>query len=654
MRFQTIVRLASFCLLSIFLLIAWVSVQFTQRQLHAEIEQEIIRAQTAFTILQNELGQMLLSIADLLASDAQIKQLIWEGRKHLRAEGGSAGGPQTAITRALLMQRIFAQWERMERDIDLRQLHFHIAPEGVSFLRMIALESFGDDLLSVRPLVADVQRDGMARSGFEIGPTFAGLRAVAPIRAPAYNLSGAFEIIGSLEVGVSVAGHIERLSAFTQTGYGLLLNADSGVSHMQEGYQPPRIGEDYLLAASRPELQDWLHQQRLPEYAQRWQQFRISQAQQTFEVVRFPLYEYTAHSKASGLPVGSVILWIEISPYLQEFHTSRRYTLVLVAAGYLVTQIMLFLLLNHSRQEWQIQLDESTQAIRHLSQQNTLLLNTVGEGIIGLNRHGKVTFANPSALSLLKYERSALLGKDHRHTFHRLHPPHDCAILQSLADGQTRQTEDRFMAADGIILSVLLTVAPMEQGHCRIGVALVFRDISEMKAKEAHLLEMATTDALTGVANRRCFMEKLKTQYERLIRLHEPCAVIMADLDFFKRINDTYGHAAGDTVLQQFSRITQSNLRKMDLLGRIGGEEFAILMPGKTVEEALPAAQRIRHAIEQAHIHADGQPQPIQITVSMGISAVNPRDTTLDAVLKRADEALYTAKQNGRNRIECA
>lgn len=174
-----------------------------------------------------------------------------------------------------------------------------------------------------------------------------------------------------------------------------------------------------------------------------------------------------------------------------------------------------------------------------------------------------------------------------------------------------------------------------------------------IEAAETALAEVqaiATTDALTGLLNRRAFMAGMADELARLKR-HEllEASVLMLDLDHFKRINDDYGHAAGDFVLQHFGAIVAANLRQEDRGGRIGGEEFAILLPATDVDHALAFAERLRGLVAAARIPWLGK--ELQITVSIGIAGLAAGDAEPGTALASADRALYAAKHAGRNRV---
>lgn len=173
-------------------------------------------------------------------------------------------------------------------------------------------------------------------------------------------------------------------------------------------------------------------------------------------------------------------------------------------------------------------------------------------------------------------------------------------------------------------------------------------DITERKKMEADLMELATTDPLTGVANRRHFLEQVEMELSRFKRHGTPAALLMLDIDYFKRVNDVYGHAAGDAVLIHFSRQACMRLRHTDLFGRLGGEEFGVLLPSTDIEGAQEFAEQIRQNIADNPIDSDKG--PITITVSIGVAEFSPSDEAPDSILARADAALYRAKQGGRNR----
>ncbi|QEL64072.1 diguanylate cyclase [Oryzomicrobium terrae] len=173
------------------------------------------------------------------------------------------------------------------------------------------------------------------------------------------------------------------------------------------------------------------------------------------------------------------------------------------------------------------------------------------------------------------------------------------------------------------------------------------RSLAVLARHHAELQRLATTDILTGCANRGRFLDLLGSEFARAKRYGQPLAVLVADLDYFKRINDTHGHAAGDAALVAFARVVRSSLRSIDVLSRFGGEEFAILLPNTDQEAALQVAERVRALVDGIVITLPGA--NLGFTASLGVAALTPADADIDALLARADRALYAAKADGRN-----
>jgi diguanylate cyclase (GGDEF)-like protein len=202
---------------------------------------------------------------------------------------------------------------------------------------------------------------------------------------------------------------------------------------------------------------------------------------------------------------------------------------------------------------------------------------------------------------------------------------------------------------DGSLYHEELSIAPVKDATGEITHFIgIKNDISERKQLEEQLQKMANTDPLTELYNRRVFLEQLAQETARLARFeNQSAALLMLDLDYFKRINDTYGHSTGDEVLRKFASIVREISRTIDIPARLGGEEFAILLPGATKADAMAMAERLRQQIANAVIpHKKGS---VRITVSIGAAALSADDSGGDQVLSHADAALYKAKEAGRN-----
>ena len=172
----------------------------------------------------------------------------------------------------------------------------------------------------------------------------------------------------------------------------------------------------------------------------------------------------------------------------------------------------------------------------------------------------------------------------------------------------------------------------------------------KLAEKNVQLAELAVTDALTGVFNRRHLDETLDEMFEHSLRLHESLSLVMFDIDHFKNVNDTHGHQAGDVVLSQFAQLLKGAARDIDRIGRYGGEEFMVLLPGTVLDAGVTFAERVRQEVEAHQFEYDGG--ALTCTVSAGVASwPYPRVQSRLLLIKAADDALYVAKSIGRNRV---
>jgi len=191
------------------------------------------------------------------------------------------------------------------------------------------------------------------------------------------------------------------------------------------------------------------------------------------------------------------------------------------------------------------------------------------------------------------------------------------------------------------------------RAHLHAGKRILDLQQELISARDA-LRVQATHDPLTGLWNHAAIFDILRRELERAQRQGTSLGVVMADLDHFKQINDTYGHPAGDTVLREATRRMQSAVRTYDSIGRYGGEEFLIVVPGADEASALQQAERLRVSVSKAPVELD-QSSTIPLTISLGVTApAEPKVSSLDSLLRAADLALYEAKRKGRNRVEMA
>ena len=188
--------------------------------------------------------------------------------------------------------------------------------------------------------------------------------------------------------------------------------------------------------------------------------------------------------------------------------------------------------------------------------------------------------------------------------------------------------------------------------HARAARSRQKRYQDRLQANYEANLSMALTDSLTGLYNRRYVMAHLERLIDMSGEANKQFAIITFDIDHFKKVNDTYGHAAGDDVLREFASRISVSMRNFDLMGRIGGEEFIAVLPDTALDTAQMVAERFRVAIADRPFPISVPGGPIQVTTSLGITIAGASGDTVAELLRRGDDALYAAKRNGRNRVE--
>lgn len=209
---------------------------------------------------------------------------------------------------------------------------------------------------------------------------------------------------------------------------------------------------------------------------------------------------------------------------------------------------------------------------------------------------------------------------------------------------------EKFVAGAWVNTKIIDTIQDVHESD-QVKMRGIIQDITEQKEFQSRLEKLANTDVLTGCASRRFFMERAEEELLRVRRYGGELSMLMLDLDHFKNVNDLHGHEVGDSVLKKFVQVCQALLRDVDVLGRLGGEEFAVMLPQTASEQALNIAERVCQAVAAADVPLQTGP-PIHVTTSIGIASLGAGDTSIGVLLNRADTALYKAKDAGRNRIQ--
>ncbi len=297
-------------------------------------------------------------------------------------------------------------------------------------------------------------------------------------------------------------------------------------------------------------------------------------------------------------------------------------------------------------------------ALREEKERAQITLESIGDGVITTDVDGAITYMNPAAEALTHWNSVQAQGLPLAALFSLLDDdaqPDGFTLIEHIVKGQLRGGSEHaktIQRLDGSTVSVTLVGAPIRSAGRVSGAVLVLHDMTQERQYIANLSWQATHDALTGLANRREF------EY-RLEQVLHPAggqqggrhALMFLDLDQFKLVNDTCGHAAGDELLRHICALLQSDLREGDTLARLGGDEFGILLENCPASAAEKIAESLRHTVQNLHFVWKGR--PFMTTVSIGLVHLSSQTpTTLETSLRAADMACYMAKEKGRNRVQ--
>ena len=287
-------------------------------------------------------------------------------------------------------------------------------------------------------------------------------------------------------------------------------------------------------------------------------------------------------------------------------------------------------------------LRETERNIQHLFKNTTDIYYRI-------DAQGKVLMASPAVERILGFSCESVIGRDSSE-FYADPMERDALVEALLRDGNVSDYEVTLRHKDGAPVHVSISShALLDDDGNYLAVEGVMRDISERKRLETKLRELAVRDELTGILNRRAFLGKAEEALRRAHRHGRPLAFMILDIDWFKQINDRFGHLAGDYVLRRFADTVAGCLRDIDHFGRLGGEEFGLLLDRCEMQQAREVGERIRDAVSRLQLRYKAS--IITLTVSTGATLSEPGDECVETLIDRADKALYSAKREGRNRV---
>ena len=333
-------------------------------------------------------------------------------------------------------------------------------------------------------------------------------------------------------------------------------------------------------------------------------------------------------------------------------------------AGRRQSQVLSLTLLKLDAERLMAVISDVTQSVRRdreLRQSqawiNTLAIGLTDYALVSLDQRGCIQDWNPSIERITGFSAEQVSGRS-LSMFYPADAISEQRVLDRLHEADRTGwslDEGWCMRADNSRYWGSCLIAPLhDRDECSTqdehAYSLIIRDVSDRREAAEALLKAVSCDHLTGLYNRRAFFEAAELEMQRWARFPRPMSLVMIDADHFKRINDQYGHAAGDAVLRHLAAGMSATFRAMDVLARLGGEEFVVLLPDTTLEGAEAVARRFCQLIAGQSVEVGDQ--AIRYTVSAGIATMDEDVANIDALMQRADEALYAAKAGGRNRVE--
>lgn len=315
--------------------------------------------------------------------------------------------------------------------------------------------------------------------------------------------------------------------------------------------------------------------------------------------------------------------------------------------------------------------EQSSQSREHDARLAWIIENT-REPVVVTNPERQITWCNRAFLGVTGYSMAEVLGEHpgmllqgpgtDPETISRMsqqleaRQPFICEVLNYSKTGNPYwirlSVQPRFNAEGDLLEFVAIQNDITEEHRIRTDLE---DEVRRRKSLEAHLRHIAQHDEMTELPNRRLFMDRADEELKRLRRYGGELSVVLADLDHFKAINDQFGHAVGDEVLRRFSRLCQDLIRETDLVARLGGEEFAFLLPETELQDATVLADRVRAELASSPMtieRPDGESAEVPVTISMGVASTATSEPIIDRLLGDADKALYLAKNSGRNQVQ--
>ncbi len=608
---------------------------YQKRAIEHSVGQRILGVDRLFQGLLREKVKMMSGQIDYLKSDRALLSSF------------AAGDRQT------LMDKARPLFERMRLKYHITHFYFH-RPDKVCFLRVHSPGRYGDPI--GRFTLAGAASSGKPFRGIELGPlgTFT-LRVVHPWVVDS-KLEGYLELGMEIEQITQLVKHSLNLEIFVLIDKQFLNRADweAGLKILN------RKGDWDLLPAfviinRTMEGSPVLHQKLALHPIENGTIFTVKTGGQDYKGMFNDLYD------ASYRRVGKIGSLVNITVPQKNLVS----LVVFIAALYIAIVGGLVLTFNRyigsiqtrlttSRMKIQSEIEarrRSEESLAASEKRFRSLFEESKDAIVNTDLQGNLLMVNPAGMALFGLADQEVASKKLQDFY--VDPTLSRKFAAAMhKQGYVRDFGARFYGKDGQTMDCLMTVtAKLAADGSASAYEGIIRDVTPYKKMEEQLRRLATTDFLTGINNRRNFVNLTEIEIDRSRRYKHPFALIMLDIDHFKKINDTYGHSSGDQVLIEFCDVCLKELRKNDFMGRVGGEEFAIALVECDLRTGVVVAERIRNAVASHTTTINNQ--EVRFTVSLGVVQMPPKGD-LNAMLERADNALYQAKENGRNQTRTA
>ena len=554
-----------------------------------------------------------------------------------------------------LYSKILPLYKHLQQN-SFRQIHFHFT-DGTSFLRMHQPAIFGDQLAGYRPSVMLVNSTKQPVAGYEMGRNWQAYRVLFPL------FTAAGHHLGSVEFGRPFSILLSDLMDSFPAEYRFIVNRQMAARHLEaadlrDHFTVTSFADDFILESDdqkaieghpHPGNQGHISQRQLDRITHALQK-SLARHLPAYQTVSLPLFLADQAFLLHLLPIHDIsgenagyLMAYEQSPTLLAMQ--RRYTI-----GYLlVTVFSLLLIAVHSQYTTKLLnkmnlLKKLQQEIKESHAELDQIFDTAADGMRLINLDKEIIRANSTMASLVNLPLDQLIGKKCYEVFSGpdCHTA-NCPLTLIRKGGEHIANESLKVRPDGTTSTCLVTATPFYNGNGELtGIIEDFRDISERKRMEQQLQTLSTTDELTGLCNRRGFMNLAQQQLNYVERAGGEIFIIFADLDNMKWINDKLGHKAGDKALILTAKLLRTAVRDTDIIGRMGGDEFAVLLTSASSSDSEPILlARLEHELAEIN---KGLPLEQQIAISFGI-AHNPGEATLEELLIMADAKMYAVKK---------